>query len=328
MELTPTSINPNAEADTPKLASTEGQGTQEDTSAEAVTPESQSTEVEGAKEGTETEKEETTEEAAAADTEENKHKKTLEERAAEIAERKVKEALERIEREREEKAKQDVPVPSELDYGKLRRDIAKSHAREKELQEEIAVDPDNVSDEVINELLQIQRWRNAVLKEAEEYEASRQEALKKKEAEQQYTQYWKVQNERIDETLKVMQQTSNTPDEVIVKGREVWRQMVTADPLLQRQFDEGIMSGRLTETVQWAWKLAKERLEKDSAAALQKRNEGKEKQVAGDSGGETANLPANIKTFDQLMKLPSAQINKFAREHPKAFEALKQKQFR
>lgn len=306
------------------IPAAESGGTTEEVSESAETQD-----ILAAESGSETESTESgTEETG---TEENKdrgeHQKTLEERVLELAEKKAAEKVAEIEKLRAEKEAAERPTFREIDYTAVNRDMNKSYAREQEILNEIAIDPDEVDPALTAELRAIRIWRQQVETELEANEKAKAEFLKKQQDQRQQSEFWQQQNTRIQDTIKIIQEKEGASDEVVTAIRNKWSEMAKSDPLLQRQFDEGILAGKITETVIWARKLAQAALSESATKTLAKKESGKEKQIGGESGGESFDF-GKINTWNQLMDLPSKQINQFAKEHPKRFNEIKRKHFK
>ena len=308
----------------PVSQTAEDGGTTEEVSESAETQETPAAESGEETESTESETEET-------GTEENKdrgeHQKTLEERVLELAEKKAAEKIAEIEKLRAEKEAAERPTFREIDYTAVNRDMNKSYAREQEILNEIAIDPDEVDPALTAELRAIRIWRQQVETELEANEKAKAEFLKKQQDQRQQSEFWQQQNTRIQDTIKIIQEKEGASDEVVTAIRNKWSEMAKSDPLLQRQFDEGILAGKITETVIWARKLAQAALSESATKTLTKKESGKEKQIGGESGGESFDF-GKINTWNQLMELPSKKINQFAREHPKRFNEIKRKHFK
>ena len=308
----------------PVSQTAEDGGTTEEVSESAETQEIPAAESGEETESTESETEDT-------GTEKNKdrgeHQKTLEERVLELAEKKAAEKVAEIEKLRAEKEAAERPPFRELDHAAINREMNKSYAREQEILNEIAIDPDEVDPALTNELRAIRIWRQQVETELEANEKAKAEFLKKQQEQRQQSEYWQQQNARIQDTIKIIQEKEGASDEMVAAIRNKWSDMAKADPLLQRQFDEGILAGRHTETVIWARKLAQAALSEAATKTIEKKESGKEKQIGGESGGESFDF-GKINTWNQLMELPSKKINQFAREHQKRFAEIKRKHFK
>lgn len=258
------------------------------------------------------------------------HQKSFEERLKEVeekAEKKAQEYIERIERERQQREAALKPSYAELDYQAINRDMNKSYAREQEILNEISLDPEQVDPALTQELRQIRIWRQQVESAIEQNERKKAEFLQKQQEKQQADAFWKARNSEIQETIKIMQEHEKVSDDVVDAIRGKWGDLVKADPLLQRQFDDGIRAGRITETVKWASDMARKALTEAAQKTIDKKESGKEKQIGGDSKGEAVSFD-NIKNWNDLEKLHSKDINRFVREHPKRFAEIKQKRFK
>lgn len=311
----------------PVSQTAEDGGTTEEVSESAETQEIPAAESGEETESTESETEETGTEEKEENPDKGTHQKTLEERVLELAEKKAAEKVAEIERLRADKEAAERPTFREIDYTAVNRDMNKSYAREQEILNEIAIDPDEVDPALTNELRAIRIWRQQVETELEANEKAKAEFLKKQQEQRQQSEYWQQQNARIQETIKIIQEKEGASDEVVTAIRNKWSEMAKADPLLQRQFDEGILAGKITETVIWARKLAQAALSEAATKTIEKKESGKEKQIGGESGGESFDF-GKINTWKQLMDLPSKQINQFAREHQKRFAEIKRKHFK
>lgn len=311
----------------PVSQTAEDGGTTEEVSESAETQEIPAAESGEETESTESETEDTGTEEKEENPDKGAHQKTLEERVLELAEKKAAEKVAEIERLRAEKEAAERPTFREIDYTAVNRDMNKSYAREQEILNEIAIDPDEVDPALTNELRAIRIWRQQVETELAANEKAKDEFLKKQQEQRQQSEFWQQQHTRIQETIKIIQEKEKASDEVVTAIRNKWSEMAKADPLLQRQFDEGILAGRHTETVIWARKLAQAALSESATKTLAKKESGKEKQIGGESGGESFDF-GKINTWNQLMELPEKKINQFAREHQKRFAEIKRKHFK
>lgn len=283
----------------PEQSSTAATGAEETTSAGTVSSESQPAAVEGATEDTGKATEEggetTTQETATGGTE--GYKLTLEERVAQLAERKAEEKIAELERKRQELEAAAKPPYAELDYAAINRDFNKSYAREQEILNEISLDPEQVDPALTQELRQIRIWRQQVENEIASNEKAKADFIAKQQEKQRHDTFWKAQDVKIQDTMKVLQGQEKVPDDVVSAGRSKWQQMCKDDPLLQRRFDEGIYANRVTETVQWAWELVKAEMGKKEQELIKQKEAAKENLPPGKTA--TGDMPVNL----ELQKL-------------------------
>lgn len=280
----------------PEQSPTAAAGAEETTSAGTVSPESQPAAVEGVKadaaettikeEGGET----TTEETATSGTE--GYKLTLEERVAQLAERKAEEKIAELDRKRQELEAASKPQFAEIDYNAVNRDMNKSYAREQEILNEISLDPEQVDPALTQELRRIRIWRQQVENAIERNEKAKADFLAKQQEQQRYDAFWKVQNSKIQDTMKVLQDQEKVPDDVVAAGRSKWQQMCKDNPMLDRRFNEGIHANRVTEMVQWAWELVKQEMGKKEQELINQKEAAKESLPPGKTA--TGDMPVNL----------------------------------
>lgn len=300
------------------------------TDAGAVTPESQPAADES---GATVETETTEQESAESATEEKKgHNKTLEERAEEIADRKIQQRLAEAEQRRQaENTAQPDFVP--IDYNAYDNYIAKLITAERQIQEELALDPEDPVI-LVRQLRRVQQERAKLENSFQQNEQKRQAWEQRNQLSVQQQVIFQQTQAEIDRTVAQIPATRGIDPEALEAGRKYISDAFQKDPTLQRRFDEIITHKTMYQgfsgvqaAVDWAIGYAQENMGKAADAARQKRESGKELNpgAAGSTGG---GVFSNIQTFNDLMKLPSAQINQFAKQHPQRFENLKTKHFK
>ena len=286
-------------------------------------------EVPAADEG-ETTSQEGTEEAQP-EGEKKSHQKTLEERAEEIADRKIQQRLAEAEqRRREESVSQPDYIP--VDQTAYDNHIAKLIISERNLQDELALEPENPL-ELVRQIRAIQQERQTLEAQFDANEKKRAawEARNQQTKEEQARQQ-RIQTE-IDSAIANIPQTHGLTPDVVEAGMRFITDAFAKDVKLEQRFNNIVYHKSMYQgfsgvdaAIEWAVSYAQENMSKAAEAATAKRESGKLLNPAA-SGGEGGSF-ANINSFADLMKLPSNKINQFAKEHPQKFSNLKEKHFK
>ena len=298
----------------------------------ADSPESQPAAVEGDAEVTaaETTSQEGTDEARP-EGEKKSHQKTLEERAEEIADRKIQQRLAEAEqRRREESASQPDYIP--VDQAAYDNHIAHLIISERNLHDELAMEPDNPT-ELVRQIRAIQQERQALESQFDANEKRRAawEARNQQTREEQARQQ-QIQAE-IDSAIKNIPQTHGLTPDVVDAGMRFITDAFAKDAKLEQRFNNIVSHKSMYQgfsgvdaAIEWAVSYAQDNMGKAAEAEKAKRESGKLMNPAA-AGGEGGSF-SSINSFADLMKLPSSQINQFAKEHPQKFSNLKAKHFK
>lgn len=305
----------------------EAGATQEVTTTGADTQETATAEGQG--EGADT----TSQEGAQGATEDRgSHQLTLEERAAQIADRIVQERLaEAEERRRAEAGEKPDFVP--IDYAAYDDHIARLVIRERQLMDDLALDPDDPR-AVMQQLRAVQSERMNLEAAFGENEKKREAWQKRQQEANRQTEFNRFVQEDINRTVSNLAKARNVSADMLESGRKHANESLKADPQLQKRFDDIILhratyhgfSG-VDAAVEMLWDRTTETMSKQAEAARAKKEEGKGQVVAGGEGAVSADF-ANINSFSDLLKLPSPKINEFHRQHPKKYEELKKRHFK
>lgn len=285
-----------------------------------------------------TEGESTTTESAEATEEKKKHNKTLEERLKEVEEKSqnidktVQARLAEAKRlEEQQKAAQPDYVP--VDYDAYDLHIAKLIKAENQIQADLTLDPENPA-ELVRMLRKVQAERQKLEKSFEANEAKRTEFEAKQQLTQKEQQVFQQKQSDIGAAVAGIAETYGLAPEVVDAGVKYIDATFKGNPALQQKFNAIVDHKSMYQgfsgpqaAVDWAFSYAQENMGKAATANRDKREAGKELNPAA-SGSDTTGVFGKVDSFDDLMKLPSAQINQFAKEHPQKFENLKQKRFK
>lgn len=309
------------------------ESTTQTTDTSAVSSESQSSAVESGAEVEANEEETTSQEGTEeAGTEGKKsHQKTLEERAEEIADRKIQQRL--AEQEAKRKAEiTDRPDFIEINTTAYDTHIARLIAAERGLQDELALDPDNPV-ELVRKIRAIQYERQSLETEFQENEKKREAWEARNQQTQKERESQQLIQQDIQKAVVDIPKARGIAPEVVEAGMKFVFESFQKDPLLEKRFDDIVMHKAMyqgfsgpTAAVDWIVTYAQENMGKATQAERYKRENGKllNPGGAGNSGGSFD----GVNSFDDLLKLPSSQVNQFAKEHPQKFQNLKDKHFK
>ena len=158
--------------------------------------------------------------------------------------------------------------------------------------------------------------RNTLIREYRDWKKQRAEQQTQETSQQQFQQ----RLSELDKVAATYQDHYKIPPP-LWKEMSAWffKEMET-DKLLAREFLDNIKVSPVA-AVRFAHEKAKPVFEakaKQAAEEKKKREEGKQKQVGGEAGGEKE----GIKTYQQLMNLGSAQMKSFREKNPKQYQKL------
>ena len=203
----------------------------------------------------------------------------LQEMESRLAEREQAQALER-------------PNFVEVDYDRLNGYLKKMVARETAIREDIALDPDNASSDLLNELFQIQGEREQIIREIRENERNRADYVKRQQTTAQNQAYHQQMQSRINDALTLLKDQERIPDDAFQAGRQFFINACKSNPFLQRQFDEKVMIGGAASAVLFAWEHVKNNMGKKQEALIQQKEEAKQMLPPGKtSTGEVIGNP-------------------------------------
>lgn len=165
---------------------------------------------------------------------------TFEQRVNEVAAKKFAELT------AEFNAKQTAAVAEkpdfiDLDFAAVNRHLAGLVARERALQDEIALDPNNVDPAKLEELFSIQADRDATRSQVRENEQKKGEFLNRTQAQQRDAQVVQQIEKRLEDASELVRSDSKVPPEVWKKSREFFDAERAAKPLLDAQYREKVM---------------------------------------------------------------------------------------
>lgn len=315
------SISTGAEAVTPAAESGSAEVTTETgADTQTVTAEGQGeVETENGQESTDG----ATEGETQADKDRGAHQKTLEERAAEIAEKKFQELEARL----QERMKAQTPDfdPPEVE-AMVQSNIVAATVRMRAIESEMEISSGDIDPALTQEYWQIKRWIAAAENALNENQKKRGEWEKKqKESSQQSAIIARV-NAEIVEASPLVAQGLNISPEAWATGEKWFIEQRRANPLLDAEYRERCIRDGAFRGLKWAAEYVQREMGKKAEAAKQQKESGKDKAIGGDA--ETAQSFASVKNWADLMKLPSKDINRFAKEHPKRFADMKAKHFK
>ena len=145
-------------------------------------------------------------------------------------------------------------------------------------------------------------------------------------AQQQQQQISAEKVRQIDRASDALRTELHIPVESWNAGVNFLKAELSVKPFLQQRFNELVDSGRVGEEVKMLYDYAEANIGKQAQADQQAKIEGKQKMV-NQSGTLTVG-GQDVKSWNDLMKLPSTEINKFARENPKQFQRIKDTHFK
>jgi hypothetical protein len=227
---------------------------------------------------------------------------TFEQRVNELVEKKTAELEQRL-TARETAAVAEKPDFINLDFTAVNRHLAGLVARERELQDEIAVDPANADPALLDELFNLQTERETIRKEVRENEQKKADFLEKSKAQQQNEQQREQMNARIAEAAEMIRSDANIPPDVWKKGQDFFEAERAAKPLLDAQYREKVMLQGPIAGLLWA----KEYCEKNMGKTQQDLINQKEAAKATLPPGKTATgVVVGSPTLDALKAAATA----------------------
>jgi DNA repair exonuclease SbcCD ATPase subunit len=162
-----------------------------------------------------------------------------------------------------------------------------------------------------------------------EYEKARKSQEEKKQETERQRQIIVQIEKRLTDAQKDIQAAKQIPDELFKKGSDWFDSARRADPTLNKRYQEKVLRLGEYEAVNWAVEYVTEHMGKEAKKDQEQKKEAKG-QIPNVSGGVNEVIVAGkaIKTWDELMELPSKEINKFSKENPKAFARIKAAKFK
>ena len=150
-------------------------------------------------------------------------------------------------------------------------------------------------------------------------EQNRKEAMRLR---QQQSQAQVKQQEFVKEFDRVAEQYRETygiPKDIWDSGAQQLAQKMEKDPMLAREFQEIVKSSGMVSGLRWAQKQLEDGLGGQAEDTLNQRESAKNKQFGGKGGGGKS---VTIKSFEDVMKLPSKEIVRFKKENPQVYAKL------
>lgn len=238
-------------------------------------------------------------------------KKTFEERFAQI-EAKLTAQLE------EKQKAQEVEKPNyvEVDMGKVNEYFAAAMAQI----EALKVAGDYLGAEELRDEL------TALRKDVKDNEAKKADYLKRTQEQQQAAEQIKLINQHIEQASALVAKEHNIPAEVWKKGEDFFMAERQAKPLLDAQYREKVLTQGPVAALLFAKEYVEKHMGEGAKADQDAKNQAKQKSL--NPTGSVTVAGKDVKTWGQLMKLDSKDINKFCRENPKAFQRLKDAHFK
>lgn len=304
-------------------------GAQEAAPAGAVSQESQPAAVESG------ETETTEGQEAHSATEGKSHKLSLEDRVSDLVEQRTAEFKAEFEAlkqymESDKQARQQAnfaPIEVEL---QAEENIARQTIAMRQLEQDIELaGPDTAEGrQLLRQYFQVQAWvedATNALKGNRSRRLMAENQAKQKEEEQRFFQSRQAD---INQLAELKRTTMNVSPEAWAEGRKLFAAECTSNPMIQRQFDD---LARIAPSM--AVEFAANHIQSimsERAKALQQKATAKTStfSVSESGGAATAANFDKVKTWGDLIKLHSKEINEFARQHPKRFEDMKSKHFR
>lgn len=178
--------------------------------------------------------------------------------------------------EREQAQAAETPNFINIDYDRLNSHLKQQIARENQIREDIALDPDNASAELLAELFQIQHDREQLIGEVRQNETQRAEYLRRQQENAQNQAYHREVQTRIDNALTLLKEQEKVPEDVFKAGRDFFNNACRGNKFLQQQFDETIMLKGPAAAVLFAWDYVKSNMGKKQEALIQQKEEAKQ----------------------------------------------------
>lgn len=260
------------------------------------------------------EEEEASAEEVVEEEEEEDHKKSANERIRELVERSKKAEKElqdlRSQFEAEQKQKEYLNKPFlELDMDRIEADIAKTYEHIDDLKTE------GRYAEAAREQKKIVDLLNAI----DENDKIKATWMQEQEVRQSAEIKTQERIKSIDEAANFYQKQKQIPDDVWQAGGVWLNEQFQKDPILGKKFADIVDKQGPIFAIEWAHTYTVENMGKAAEQTKQKKEEAKKKLVGGATQTGTISTP---KTFDDLMKLSSDDIEKLERTQPKLFNQL------
>lgn len=269
-------------------------------------------------EGVEQETEEDSSESDDVETDEgdkDDYKKNASDRIRDLVERskkaeeELKQLKERFDAEQAKKAQEQKPY-YELDMEKLEEDIDKMYSE---------IDDLKLEGRTL-EAAKIQRQIVKLLDAVEKNEAAKAEWEKKQQErdKEQDTQTKRLQE--IEDAAAFYQKHYNIPDDVWTKSGEWLKVEFEKNPVLGKKFADMVDRQGAVASIEWAHQYVVEHMGKESKEAKAKKEDAKKKNIGGTTSSSVAGK--SLSSFDDLMKLSSAEIAELEEKNPKLFNQL------
>lgn len=216
---------------------------------------------------------------------------------------------------------------------KVQEELAK---KEQEKPPYVDIDWDKVNDHVAAELETIdnlkfegkaaeallkQRQLQKLYDQLEENEKVKNDWNKKQAEKQAQEATTSKINQAIGQASELVRKALSVSEDDWKLGEQWFLEKRKADPLIDTQYREIVYNQGPTHALKWAYDYVTQNMGQKAKEEKTKREEGKKKVVGGNSTGIAANekLP---KSFDELMKLPDAEVARIEKNNPKLFNKL------
>jgi hypothetical protein len=288
-------------------------------------PEESQTAEDGGDKGEQEEKEVTEEAVEEEKSDKGEHQLTLEERVAQVVEKRMADLEAKFaEQQKQQEAEAPKHAPAEI-VSQLQDMINGAILREQEILSDFQIEDDpGAKNKLAQELRQIRKWLPGAEEAIEQNEAMRTEWETKQAAQNQRQQQVQQVNTRIFSAVEMICEAEKIPADVKAEGEKFFKAARDKDPVLAAEYEDIIWGQGPVKAAKFAIDYVKQNMGKGAQADKVAKEKAKSTQVGGAGGGLT---PDGVKSWDKLMERPSTEINKFAREHPKAFETLKKARF-
>lgn len=228
----------------------------------------------------------------------------------ELKESLEKELVEKIQLELS-KQKEETPPYIEIDWDRLNDHIAA----------ELKVIDDLKDEGKAAEALFKQRQLEKLYDQVEANEKLRTDWEAKKMASEAETLKLTKLNQEIAQASDLVRKAMSVSEEEWKLGETWFLEKRRTDPLVDAQYRELVFNKGPTHALKWAHDYVVENMGAKAKQEKQKREEGKKKIVGGSSSSSEA-MSKVPKTFDDLMKLPEAEIMRLEKANPKLFNKL------
>lgn len=228
----------------------------------------------------------------------------------ELKESLEKELVEKIQLELS-KQKEEAPPYVEVDWDRLNDHIA----------DELRVIDDLKDEGKAAEALFKQRQLEKLYDQVEANEKLRTDWEAKKMASEAENLKLTKLNQEIAQASDLVRKAMSVSEEEWKLGETWFLEKRRTDPLVDAQYRELVFNKGPTHALKWAHDYVVENMGAKAKQEKQKREEGKKKTVGGSSSSSEA-MSKVPKTFDDLMKLPEAEIMRLEKANPKLFNKL------